>query len=193
MGIVSTLRTTRLTGYRSEFEEALRLFARASEAMKRRGLLAPVLVGGAAVEIYSKGAINTGDFDIVTARQAEFEEELRKLGFVRPTGASMSARGWIHPEHHLGFEVVADRLLGGMADRDRILLVDLGIDGEAAVISIEDMIADRMGQFASGSAPEMREQAHRLFALYPDADRAYMDARIRYETGGDYGLEDLDS
>ena len=57
--------------YRPEFEEALRLFGRASEAMKARGFLAPVLVGGAAAEIYSNSAINTGDFDIVTGGQAE--------------------------------------------------------------------------------------------------------------------------
>jgi hypothetical protein len=70
-----------VTAYRPAFEEALRLFGRASEAMKARGFLAPVLVGGAAVEIYSNSAISTGDFDIVTGRQAEFEEELQRLGF----------------------------------------------------------------------------------------------------------------
>lgn len=65
-----------MSSYRPAFEDALRLFARVSEAMKARGLLAPILVGGAAVEIYSNSAINTGDFDIVTAAQFEFEEEL---------------------------------------------------------------------------------------------------------------------
>ena len=35
------------TAYRPEFEAALRLFARASEAMHRRGLQRPILVGGA--------------------------------------------------------------------------------------------------------------------------------------------------
>ncbi len=55
-----------MSGYRPEFEAALRLFARVSEAMKSRGFDAPVLVGGAAVEIYSLSAINTGDFDIST-------------------------------------------------------------------------------------------------------------------------------
>jgi hypothetical protein len=42
-----------------------------------------------------------------------------------------------------------------------------------------------MGQYASGTAREMLEQSRDLFALYPDADRAYMERRIRYETGGD--------
>ena len=50
--------------YRPEFEAALRLFARVSEAMVARGLSRPILVGGAAVEYYSGSAVTTGDFDI---------------------------------------------------------------------------------------------------------------------------------
>lgn len=179
--------------YRPEFEEALRLFGRASEAMKARGFLAPVLVGGAAMEIYSNSAINTGDFDIVTGRQAEFEEELQRLGFVRPSGAGSATRGWVHPALQLGFEVVSGSLLDGMADRGRVRLIDLGEDGEAAVISVEDMIADRVGQYASGAAPDMFEQARRLFILHADADRDYMERRIRHESAGEYGVADLQS
>jgi hypothetical protein len=160
--------------------------------MKTRGLPAPVLVGGAAVEIYSRGAINTGDFDMVTPWQAELEEELQRLGFVRPTGRGMATRGWIHPDLNLGFEIVSDTLLDGAADRHRVKLIDLGEDGTAAVISVEDMIADRMGQYGSGTAPDMLEQARRLFALHGDADRDYMERRIRHESSGDYGVEDLE-
>jgi hypothetical protein len=180
-----------MTGQRPEFEEALRLFGRASEAMKTRGFLAPVLVGGAAVEIYSNSAISTGDFDIVTGRQQEFEEELRRLGFVRPSGPGIATRGWVHPDLRLGFEVVSNTLLDGMAERERVRLIDLGEDGEAAVISVEDMIADRMGQYASGAAPDMLDQARRLFILHADADLAYMEKRIRHESVGAYGIADL--
>ena len=89
--------------YRPEFEAALRLFARVSTAMVARGLVAPVLVGGAAVEIYSNSAINTGDFDIVTGAQEAFEEILQHHGFVRPSCPGKATRGWIHPELQLGF------------------------------------------------------------------------------------------
>jgi hypothetical protein len=58
----------RTVTYRPEFEAALKAFARASETMRRKGFEAPVLVGGAAAELYSGSAITTGDFDIV--RQA---------------------------------------------------------------------------------------------------------------------------
>jgi hypothetical protein len=180
-----------MSSYRPAFEDALRVFARVSEAMKARGFLPPVLVGGAAVEIYSSSAINTGDFDIVTAAQSEFEDELQRHGFVRPSGPGMATRGWIHPDLRLGFEVVSATLLDGMAERERGKLIRIGNDGMITLISIEDVIADRMGQYGSGTAPEMLEQAKTLFNLYPDADFDYMEERIRFETAGEYGVDTL--
>ena len=181
------------SAYRPEFEAALRLFARVSEAMKARGFQAPVLVGGAAVEIYSLSAINTGDFDISTGAQDVFEELLQHHGFVRPSGAGVATRGWIHPELQLGFEVVSATLLDGMAERARVRVFQVDIDAAASIISLEDIIADRMGQYASRSAPDMFAQAKELFDLYPDADFDYMERRIKYETAGDYGIEALKS
>jgi hypothetical protein len=72
-------------------------------------------------------------------------------------------------------------------------MIDFGSDGIAAVVSVEDMIADRMGQFASGSAPEMLGQARELLALHGDIDRAYLERRIREETVGDHGIDDITS
>ena len=179
--------------FRPEFEAALTILARVGKRMKAQGCLLPVLVGGGAVELYSNSAIMTGDFDLSTARQDIFEQALRDEGFVRPSGPGMATRGWIHRDLKLGFEVVSDRLLDGNADRDRIRLISVADVGEIAVISVEDMIADRMGQYASGTAREMLAQAQALFHLYPDADRAYMEKRIREETAGDHGIEALES
>lgn len=159
--------------------------------MVARGLPRPVLVGGAAVELYSRSAVATGDFDIVSPWQEAFEEELQRVGFVRPSGAGVATRGWVHSDLALGFEVVSGRLHDGLAEHERIVTVDLSPDGVAAFVSLEDIIADRMGQYISGTASEMLGQARGLFAMYPDADLAYMEARTRYETGGDYGVEDL--
>jgi hypothetical protein len=143
------------------------------------------------VELYSGSAIVTGDFDVVTTRQDIFEQALQAHGFVRPSGHGKLLRGWIHPELGLGFEVVADNLLGGHADRDRIRLIEVSEAGAFAVISLEDLIADRMGQYHSGTASDMLEQARMLFALYPDADLDYLERRIREETQNDHGIADL--
>ena len=175
--------------YRPAFEAALRAFARASDRMVAAGHERPVLVGGGAVELYSGSAINTGDFDVVTGRQDAFEAALAAEGFTRPIGPGHTPLGWIRPDLQLGFEVVSTTLLDGRAERGRVRLFAVEEAGDIAVIALEDIIADRMGQYASGSAPEMRDQARTLLALYPDADLGYLDARVRAETAGDYGIE----
>lgn len=178
--------------WRPEFLEALKVLARVSEAMSRRGLPRPVLVGGGAAEYYSGSALMTGDIDVTSPVQPELEEELQKLGFVRPSGIGRSLRGWVHPELKFGFEVVANVPMDGSVDAAHILLVDdLDQSAGLAIISAEDLIADRMGQYASRSAREMLSQAQQLLDLHLDADLPYLERRIREETLGDYGLEDI--
>ena len=180
-----------MTAYRPEFEKALRVFASVSEAVEAAGFAPPVLVGGAAVELYSLSGIATGDFDVVTAREDIFEQALLQHGFVRPTGTGVLQRGWVHPDLGLGFEIVGSSVLDGLADRDRFQLVSIADGNRFVAISVEDLIADRMGQYASGAAPEMLEQARTLFSLYQDADLTYMERRIREETANEYGVADL--
>lgn len=179
--------------YRPEFEEALRIFAKVSESVERAGFQKPVLVGGAAVELYSGSQIATGDFDVVTARQDVLEKALLEHGFEKPKGRGQLTRGWVHPELGLGFEIVGTELLDGLADRDKVQLISVEEGEHFAVISVEDLIADRMGQYYSGTAPEMLQQARVLFNLYKDADRSYMERRIREETANEYGLAELES
>jgi len=59
------------------------------------------------------------------------------------------------------------------------------------VVSVEDLIADRMGQYASGAARDRIEQARLLLALHPDADLDYLERRIREESSGDFGVKDI--
>ena len=98
----------------------------------------------------------------------------------------------MHPELALGFEVVANVPMDGSVDAAHLVLID-NFDGAEpfVVISVEDLIADRMGQYASRTAPEMLDQARRLFILHDDADLDYMDKRIRHESAGEYGVADL--
>lgn len=181
--------------WRPEFLEALRLFARVSDALSERGLPRPVLVGGGAVEFYSGSALMTGDLDVTSPVQPQLEKELLRFGFVKPSGPGRLLKGWIHPDLGLGFEVVARTPMDGAPDAARFRLIQP--DGEHArfrIIAVEDLIADRMGQFGSGGggSDEMREQARILLGLYSDADRDYLEKRIRHETAGDYGIEDIE-
>jgi hypothetical protein len=54
-------------------------------------------------------------------------------------------------------------------------------------------IADRMGQFASGTAPDMLSQAETLFALYDDTDLEYLNRRIRQETLGECDVSNFNA
>ena len=67
----------------------------------------------------------------------------------------------------------------------------VGGDGLCRIISVEDLIADRMGQYASGTARDRLDQARILLGLHPDAEMDYLERRIREETLGDYGIEDI--
>lgn len=179
------------TLHRPELLRALTLLAHLSEAMHARGLPRPILVGGAAVEYFSGSAVMTGDIDVTSPVQEELERELVTLGFVKPEGVGHTL-GWLHPELRLGFEVVGSKPLDGHVDHRRLLLIK-GLAPNAAftIIPIEDLIADRIGQYASGTAPEMLQQARILFLLYPDLDLEYLELRIRHETGNAYGSADL--
>lgn len=179
--------------WRPQFLDALRLLARVSDAMAVQGISRPVLVGGAAAEYYSMSALATGDFDLCHPVQPELEAELQRHGFVKPSGPGMSTRGWVHPELGLGFEVVADVPMDGNVDAAHILLVQpIGETSRFRVICVEDLIADRMGQYASGTARDRIDQARTLLALNPDVDRVYLERRIREESFGDHGIDDIE-
>ncbi|MBO6888138.1 MAG: hypothetical protein JJ871_08730 [Thalassospira sp.] len=72
--------------------------------------------------------------------------------------------------------------------------MDLDEHSNVTFIAIEDLIADRMGQY--DAPPNMREdmleQAAALLKLAENLDNAYLDKRIREETAGDFGLEFLE-
>jgi hypothetical protein len=181
-----------MSAYRPEFEAALLLFARVSEAMHQRGLPRPILVGGAAAELYSQSAISTGDFDICTPVQEELEEEMQRAGFIRPRGVGKMLKGWIHNDLRLGFEVVARVPMDCGVDAAHIHLVrPVGVEAMFSVISVEGLIVDRMGQYASGTARDRIDQARILLALHSDADLDYLERRIREKSFGDYGVSDL--
>ena len=86
----------------------------------------------------------------------------------------------------IGFQLVSGALFDGHTDRARLLPVMVEGNTEVTFPPIEDMIADRLGQFAAsnGLNQEMRDQAEILFQLASPVDNTYLLRRIR-EEGGD--------
>jgi hypothetical protein len=179
--------------FRPEYERALILLGQAFEALRRQGFSVPVLVGGGAVEFYSAGALMSGDFDVVADNDESFDAALQSVGFQRENRPGWLQRGYFHPELAIGVEVVGRALFDGRGDRNRICVVDLGADSSVQVVSPEDLIADRMGQFSSSpqGVREMLEQAVLLLLLANEIDEAYLDKRIGEETSGTYSLKFL--
>jgi len=176
--------------FRKEFVQALELLARAFERVVTGGHPRPILVGGAAVEFYTGGAVVSGDFDIVTPAEAALESALLAEGFKKEDRPGWLLRGFYHPELAMGVEIVGRALFDGHADEARVLVVQVSPGAAVAVLPIEDLIADRMAQFSSTSTGvnEMLEQAIRLFQLAPRMDEDYLNRRIQTETSGAYDL-----
>jgi len=180
--------------YRKEYKEALSLLAKASEAVVSKGYGRPILVGGGAVEFYSGGHFQSADFDIVSSdARVALEDELLSLGFKRPQRGHI-LRGVIHPDLLIAVEVVSGPLMDGKADASNVLLAEVDEEGHRlGIILVEDLIADRMGQFCANIRRdrEMLDQALYLYKLADDLNAAYLDKRLREETAGEYGLDDL--
>lgn len=183
--------------FRPEFREALILFATAIQRLRMRGIEAPILVGGAAVELFTGGQVTSGDFDFVSASKDEFFKELLALGFVRPAGVGWLDRSLFHPDLGFGVQVVSGFLMDGQADRSRVRVLRLDEkDGgrEAWVIPIEDLIADRMAQALAVPGrirKDMQNQSIRLYQLADVVDNDYLNSRIKTETGDEASLATL--
>lgn len=176
--------------FRPEFIEALSLLAMACDDVAASGYDRPILVGGAPVEFHTGSAVVSGDFDFVTEEQRAFEGALICYGFRREDRSERLLRGLYHPELGLGVEVVSGQLLDGRSDARRVQLVEIVDQKAVAIAPVEDMIADRLGQYVStqNRPPEMLDQAIKLFRLANSLDEAYLDVRIRDETGAELDL-----
>lgn len=144
----------------------------------------PIIVGGAAVEFYTTGEFDTGDFDLVTAWQADVERALMEVGFERPRDRT---RGLHHYGMNIGVEVVGSALLDGLGRRDKIFVAELGDGLEVAFIGVEDLIADRVAQY--DSCPSMmRSRLNQAIVLWRNLrehiDRPYLDEQIRHQAPG---------
>lgn len=126
----------------------------------------PILVGGAAMELYTGGGYATGDVDLALPRGPAVDRAFADLGF------TTQGRFWVRPELDLYFEAPAPAgLPGETAPRTRIEVEGLPV----VVIGLEDLLLDRLRAAAHWRSDEDRRWARRLALLYPDRlDWAYL-------------------
>lgn len=92
----------------------------------------PVLVGGAAVEIYTRSLYTTVDFDFVAAGGRRVAGVLRGLGFIR------EGRVWKHTALGMLVEIPSSTLFPAEADSMRVG------DQALTIIRVEDLVVDRL-------------------------------------------------
>jgi hypothetical protein len=105
------LEATNHDQWRPQFEAALEKLAEISSAMDELDLKPPILVGGGAVELYTQGAVNTGDFDLVSTQQTALETIMMKHGFIRPSGPAFPRGAGFIPISNWASRSAADCLM----------------------------------------------------------------------------------
>lgn len=181
--------------YRKAYVEALQLLSRAFDIAQKRGAARPVIVGGSAIEFYTGGEITSGDFDLVSAHAEIVGEALLHVGFRSENRRGVRLGGFYHPDLLVGVEFVAGPLFEGRTDPDRLRLIVVDEEKDVKVIlpPPEDLIADRLGQYASDpkGREDMLEQARILALLAENLDVAYLKKRVAEEGADPHIIESL--
>jgi hypothetical protein len=143
-----------------------------------------VLVDGAALQLWTTGRYMSGDFDLIGIDPTPMEAALIARGFRREGRSGHLLRGPYHPTLDIGVESVSGRLFDGNADQARLRLISIGPGSQVLVIPVEDVIADRLGQYVANPAGSraLRAQASLAWSLAVEIDRSCLDKRIRIET-----------
>jgi hypothetical protein len=146
--------------------------------------LRAVPVGGAAVTLYTQGRYVSGDFDIVAGVGDAFDLAMKNHGFISEDRHGHLLIGWYHPQFpDLGVQMVSGPLFDGLSDPTKVKVIAAG-NGHLNMAAVEDLIADRLGQFA---ASRNRDQSllrqARWLVRVPNLDTAYLVRRIHQESG----------
>ncbi|GGJ70582.1 putative nucleotidyltransferase [Anoxybacillus voinovskiensis] len=127
----------------------------------------PIIVGGLAVEIYTRGDYTTVDIDLIVSDREKAGQLLTQLGFT-PSG-----RHWYHDELFVSVEIPNDMLED--ADDDKVIELRLEDGFCVYVIGIEDIILDRLRACVHWKSNSDCEWAKRMFLLHKERlDFTYM-------------------
>ncbi len=153
-------------------ERTMRVAAALCEALTAAGSY-PVLVGGGAVEIYTRSAYTTRDLDFVAAGTDELDDTMLDLGFER------EGRHWIHEQ--LGIVVEFSGTTLGPAEA-----VTVDVDGsELRIIAVEDLIVDRLASWKYWGWDPDGAAAVILMAIHTDLDASRLRQRAEQEEVAD--------
>jgi hypothetical protein len=111
-----------------------------SREVVQRGGKQPIVVGGQAVEIYTQGSYTTGDIDIKSPLEIT-EAVLKEWGFIK------AGRPWMNKELDIYVDWLGSSLEEGEEAEKRAAVIRVTEDLDIRVISVEDLVIDRLGAF----------------------------------------------
>lgn len=108
-----------------------------SKEVTKRGGSFPIVVGGEALEIYTQGGYTTGDIDIKSPKELS-EQILCEWNFIK------KGRVWFNKDLDIYIDWLGEGLEEGREAEERVNTIVIDEDFEIKVISIEDLIIDRL-------------------------------------------------
>lgn len=111
-----------------------------SEEVIKRGGQMPIVVGGEALELYTQGSYTTGDIDL-KAPYAITEAVLREYGFIK------RGRVWFNEAYDIYIDLLGETLDEGVEAEKRTEEIEIADGRIIRVLSIEDLIIDRLNAF----------------------------------------------
>lgn len=137
--------------------------------------LRPVVVGGLAVEIYTRSDYTTSDIDIILSDREAANTILLALDFVR------EGRHWYHEKLSISIKIPNDILED--ADYDKVIELSLEKGLKVYVIGIEDIILDRLRACVHWKSSSDYEWGRRLLLLhYERLDIPYMTQQAKVDS-----------
>lgn len=130
----------------------------------------PVIVGGLSVDIYTKGDYATRDIDFVSDGYEKINSVLSELGFIKDN------RHFLHKDLEVAVEIPSNQLAG---DFERINKIEIDKDHFVYVISLEDIIIDRLRAFVNWTSAEDGYWGFLLLSSnYPSIDIPYLKSCV---------------
>lgn len=164
------------------FQRNIYVMAILTKKLEKKGIK-PVIVGGVAVEFYTRDWYATGDIDLAIGKSKKkvFDDLMEEMGFVK------KGRLWARVDLGLYIETPADIRDINM---ERVTVVETD-EGEAYVIGIEDIIFDRIQAAEHWKSEADREQATRMAILFYDViDWNYLKKKCK-EAGSEKMLQTI--
>jgi hypothetical protein len=181
--IIIMLRLDDLPNIKDPVKKRAVFIALLSEEIIKRGGEAPIVVGGEALEIYTQGAYTTGDIDLKTPLKIT-EDVLSEWNFIK------RGRTWFNESLDLYVDLLGETLDEGKDAEKRTERVEIEEGAVIRVLSIEDLIIDRLNAFKWWDDKDSKMWVKVMIGIYnkigKDIDKDYLEGRALSE-----GLQDV--